>query len=174
MTTPLPPSFFNRPTLLVAEELLGKILVHGSQQGIICETEAYIGYDDPASHAYRGKTPRTAIMFGAPGFSYVYLIYGMYYCLNVVTEGEGFPAAVLIRGVEMITPPQYRLDGPGKLCRHLAITKAHNALDLTSQKDFTIADSDLKRPFTTTPRIGIKVATDRLWRFVAYDVASPS
>lgn len=82
-------SFFNRPTLLVAEELLGKVLVFKKYCGIITETEAYIGAEDPACHAFRGETPRTKIMFGKPGFSYIYLIYGMYHCLNFVTEKEG-------------------------------------------------------------------------------------
>lgn len=162
----LPREFFNRPTLTVAEELLGKLLVYQSQKGIITETEAYIGLDDPASHAFRGRTPRTDIMFGPAGFSYVYFIYGMYYCLNVTTEHEGFPAAVLIRGVSLLDPIPHHLNGPGKLCRHLGITKEHYGVDLVEAADFYIADSSLKPAFTTTPRIGIKVATDRLWRFV--------
>src|SRR2546430_489923 len=101
----LPRSFFVRPTLQVAEELLGKLLVFNNQRGLITETEAYIGQDDPACHAARGMTPRTQVMFGPPGFSYVYFIYGMYHCFNVVTEPEGFPAAVLIRGIKLLDEP---------------------------------------------------------------------
>jgi DNA-3-methyladenine glycosylase len=159
-------NFFNRPTLTVAEELLGKILVYKSVRGVITETEAYSGFTDAASHAYRGRTPRTEIMFGPSGYAYVYLIYGMYYCLNVTTEAENFPAAVLIRGLKLLTPPHLHLNGPGKLCRQLGITTAHYGTDLTSAPEFYIADSPLKPAFTVTPRIGIKVATDLPWRFV--------
>jgi DNA-3-methyladenine glycosylase len=160
-------AFFDRPTLTVAEELLGKILVCGPYQGYITETEAYIGEDDPACHAARGLTPRTAVMFGAAGFSYVYLIYGMYYMLNIVTEREGFPAAVLIRGVQLLSPSPKNLNGPGKLCRELGITQAHNRVDMVSSPTLTVKDSNWKPTFRTTPRIGIKVGTDKLWRFVA-------
>src|ERR1700722_12034729 len=123
--------FFSRPTLTVAQELLGKIMVFKGTAGLITETEAYIGQDDPACHAARGKTPRNAIMFGPAGFSYVYFIYGMYYCLNFVTEDEEVPAAVLIRGLMLIEPSPLHLNGPGKICRHLSITRDHNAIDVT-------------------------------------------
>ncbi|MGI4850662.1 MAG: DNA-3-methyladenine glycosylase [Janthinobacterium lividum] len=158
--------YFLQPTLHVAQDLLGKKLTFKDFSGIITETEAYISQDDPACHAARGRTPRTSIMFGVGGFSYVYFIYGMYFCFNVVTEAEGFPAAVLIRGLRLLNPETKNFDGPGKLCRHLGITKEHNGIDLTCAEDFYIEDSHLKPDFLATPRIGIKVATDKLWRFV--------
>lgn len=159
--------FFNRPTLLVAEELIGKVLVFRDHHGIITETEAYIGFDDPASHAFRGETPRTKIMFGKAGFSYVYLIYGMYYCLNIVTEKEGFPAGVLIRGIKLLDEPRIHLDGPGKVCRYLGITKAHYGIDVTKSDELYVGCIKQRFEFLRTPRIGIKVATDRPWRFLA-------
>ncbi len=160
-------TFFERPTLLVAEELLGKVLVFKKYTGIITETEAYIGFDDPASHAFRGETPRTKIMFGEAGFSYVYLIYGMYHCLNIVTEKAGFPAAVLIRGVKLLDETGLHLDGPGKICRHMGITKAHYGINMITSNTLYIGCINQKFSFSKTPRIGIKVATDRPWRFLA-------
>ncbi len=159
--------FFDRPTLVVAQELLGKVLVFKNYKGIITETEAYLGFKDPASHAAKGETPRTKIMFGQAGFSYVYLIYGMYYCLNIVTEKEGFPAAVLIRGIKLLDEANTHLDGPGKLCRHLGITKEHNGIDMTTNDELYVACIKQKLKHTKTPRIGIKVGTDKLWRFLA-------
>ena len=162
-------AFFNRPTLQVAEELLGKVLVFKNHKAMITETEAYFGFDDPASHAARGKTPRSQIMFGKPGFSYVYLIYGMYYCLNFVTEKEEFPAAVLIRGVKLIEKDGLglHLNGPGKVCRALGISKTENAVDIVTSPDFYVACMDNKNiKFLRTPRIGIKVGLDKHWRFV--------
>jgi DNA-3-methyladenine glycosylase len=160
-------SFFNRPTLLVAEQLLGKVLVFKKYQAIITETEAYMGFDDPASHASKGRTPRTQLMFGKPGFSYVYLIYGMYHCLNIVTEKAGFPAAVLIRSVRLLDETALHLNGPGKICRHMGITKAQNGIDMGINDTLYIGCINQKFKFSTTPRIGIKVGTDKLWRFLA-------
>lgn len=158
--------FFQQPTCTVAEALLGKVLcVHGKRI-ILTETEAYHGFDDPASHAYRGKTPRTSIMFGPAGFTYVYLIYGMYHCLNIVTEQEGYPAAVLIRG-GICEETQQRINGPGKLCRYLSLDRRHNALDVTAHPDIYLEDRNLSFPATATPRIGIKQGLDKAWRFVA-------
>jgi DNA-3-methyladenine glycosylase len=161
--------FFLQPTLKVAEDLLGKVLVFDSHQGVITETEAYFGFDDPASHAARGKTPRTEVMFAKGGCTYVYLIYGMYFCLNIVTEQEGFPAAVLIRGIKLLTPPYTYLNGPGKLCRFLGITKEHNAMDITSSGPFFISDRGIKPDFNATSRIGIKVGIEHPWRFIMND-----
>ncbi|MDF3034659.1 MAG: 3-methyladenine glycosylase [Alphaproteobacteria bacterium] len=156
-------SFFLRPTVQVAQDLLGKRLVFQNLSGVITETEAYHQDNDPACHAYRGKTPRNTPMFGPAGHSYVYFIYGMYYCLNIVTEPESIGAAVLIRGLKTETT---LLNGPGKLCRHLMITKAHNAIDLITSDDFYVCDEGLTPHFIATPRIGIRHGTDKLWRFV--------
>lgn len=158
--------FFTQPTLTVAQQLLGKILVFGDAAGLITETEAYIGQNDPACHAARGKTQRNAVMFGPAGFSYVYFIYGMYHCLNFVTEEEGKPAAVLIRSLMMITPPLIHLNGPGKLCRHLGITRSHSGIDITMSDSFHVNDSPFSPPFEATPRVGIRHGQDKLWRFV--------
>jgi DNA-3-methyladenine glycosylase len=161
--------FFNRPTLEVAPDLLGKIIVFGNTAGVITETEAYIGQNDPACHAARGKTPRNEVMFGPAGFTYVYFIYGMYYCLNFVTEEEGTPAAVLIRGLMQIQPDAKHLNGPGKLCRELGITREHNQIDLTSSSAIYVKNSPFSPKFEATPRIGIKKGTDKLWRFLVKD-----
>src|SRR5947208_3732624 len=134
----LPRSFYARGTALVARDLLGKTLVYDGPAGVraarIVEVEAYLGLRDPASHAYRGPTPRTAPMFGPPGRSYVYFVYGMYHCLNVVTERDGVAGAVLLRGAEPIAgfddPAPRLLAGPGKLARGFGLTTAHTNLDL--------------------------------------------
>jgi DNA-3-methyladenine glycosylase len=159
--------FFEQSTIDVAKGLIGKELVFGKYSGIITETEAYIGRDDPACHAAKGRTKRTEVMFGKAGFSYIYLIYGMYHCLNVVTEEEEFPAAVLIRGLWLDNMQGKHLDGPGKLCKYMEITTAHNKLDITNSDEFFIRDTDLKLNFKATSRIGISKGMDKLWRFVA-------
>jgi DNA-3-methyladenine glycosylase len=141
-------------------------MVFGNAAGLITETEAYLGKDDPACHAARGKTTRNAVMFGPAGFSYVYFIYGMYYCLNFVTEEEGTPAAVLIRGLMMIEPSPLHLNGPGKLCRHLGITRDHNGIDVVTSDFLYVKDSPFLPDFEATPRIGIKKGQEKLWRFV--------
>jgi len=134
----LPRSFYARKTVSVARELLGKVLVYdgpaGRRAARIVEVEAYLGARDPASHAYRGPTPRTAPMFGPPGRSYVYFVYGMYHCLNVVTESDGVAGAVLLRGAEPLAgfegfSPR-ALAGPGKLARAFGLTTKHTNLDL--------------------------------------------
>lgn len=157
--------FFCRHTTKVAQALLGQILVFGPYQGIITETEAYRGQDDEASHAFRGMTPRTSIMFGQPGLSYVYFIYGKYYCLNIVTEPEGKPGAVLIRSIRLVNSPSIPIIGPGRVCRTLGITTAHNGLDLTTQDDFYVGSGQGNGLFQATPRIGIRKAIDKHWRF---------
>jgi DNA-3-methyladenine glycosylase len=142
----LGPDFFGRPTIEVARDLLGKIIVHHTggelRAARIVEVEAYLGVRDAASHARRGPTPRSAIMFGPAGRLYVYLVYGMHHCMNVVTEVDGVAGAVLIRAAEPIQgfdiPSSGRdgsraarvLAGPGKLCAALGITRQHNGLDL--------------------------------------------
>lgn len=175
----LPQSFYARDTLVVARALLGKYLVHemdGTRYaGRINETEAYCGPHDLACHASKGKTTRTAVMFGPPGHWYVYLIYGMYYCLNIVTEEEHYPAAVLIRGVEPVEglAPHVKTDGPGKLCRALRITKAQNTFPAFGNEAILWiedrGDRVPRRRIQTTPRIGIDYAReykDKPWRFV--------
>ena len=153
--------FFARNTLIVAQELLGKEICFANKKGIITETEAYIGMDDPACHARYGMTKRNKVMFGSAGYSYVYLIYGVYYCLNFVTEQQDFPAAVLIRGI--ISDDNY--DGPGKLCRYYSINTSHNNLDITHNNDFYLNDIGQSYNFIATPRIGIKKGLEKFWRF---------
>lgn len=163
--------FYTAPVWEVAPALLGQILVLGDVQGIITETEAYGGKDDPASHAFKGKTPRAEIMFGRAGMAYVYFIYGMYHCLNIVTGQTGQASAVLIRGLLL---PGLHLDGPGKICRHLGITKAHNGLDVTNASGLHLTEGILVQDYLSTKRIGITKAQDKLWRFKITSISSLS
>ena len=181
---PLKRSFYDRSTLKVAEELLGKVLVHrtpgGVAAGMIVETEAYIGEDDPACHAAPGPTNRNAPLYGPPGLAYVYLNYGIHYLVNAVTEAEGHPAAVLIRALHPVdgialmkkrrAPDGHHIDdtdlcrGPGNLTRALGITIADNLLDLTSST-LTIEDRGLARgKLAWGARIGSRVGLERPWR----------
>lgn len=179
----LPRSFYSRETATVARELLSKMLVrltdHGKIAARIIEVEAYKGSDDPASHAYNGKTTRNQLMFGKAGFTYIYFIYGNHYCLNVTTETEDIPGAVLIRAVEITRGQEIArrnrkvkalkelTNGPGKLTQALNITKALNGLDLTEKSELFICDSEVKESFKTvvTKRVGIKAGREKLWRF---------
>ena len=184
--TRLSASFFALDTVAVARALLGQRLVrvlNGQRlSGLICETEAYRGSDDRASHAFR-RTPRSAIMYGAPGFAYVYLIYGVHHCLNVVTELDGHPGAALIRAIlpqegrEIMrghrsgAPDHYLADGPGKLCQALAITQAQNGVDLTRSSALfvEVATSVPPAEVTATPRIRVRgdmTARNRPWRYL--------
>ena len=172
--------FFDRSTLKVAKELLGKYLIYGSLAGRIIETEAYIGKSDPACHIARGVTARNKIMLESAGHSYIYFIYGMYHCLNVVTENQGFGAAVLIRGVEPVEGIEVMkkrrnrtdglCDGPGKLCQALGLTAKQNGLDMCNDKSKLYIEDrgDIIKPrqIKKTPRIGINEGTDKLWRFI--------
>lgn len=155
--------FYNRHVAEVAQDLLGKTLVFNNIRAMIVETEAYRGYDDEASHASKGPTPRSMIMFGDPGYSYVYLIYGMYYCLNIIAEEKGQASGVLIRGLQL---PSLKLYGPGKICKYLAITKEHNGIDLIKHNNFYLIDENVQINYKATSRIGINKAKDKLWRFV--------
>jgi len=159
----LPRKFYDRDTKTVARELLGKLLVHISngieRVGKIVETEAYLGPHDLAAHSARGLTGRTRIMFGPPGHAYVYFIYGMYFCMNVVTEREGHASAVLLRAVEPVKNVEGRTCGPGLLCRAMKIDKRLNGHDLLSG-DFFIAPPAKSEIFKTVkgPRIGVDYA----------------
>ncbi len=189
----LPREFYERPTLTVAEQLIGKILVHETAQGlasgIIVETEAYIGESDPACHAAPGPTTRNAPLYGPPGIAYVYLNYGIHYLVNAVTEAEGWPAAVLIRALEPFEgeglmrrrrakgtgkrPEEFEgsslCRGPGNLTRSLGVSLDQNLRDLTGS-DLRIEDAQAPaRTVEWSPRIGINVGVDRPWRCYAAD-----
>lgn len=131
LDSPLEVAFYDRDTTVVARDLLGRILVHGERRGRIVETEAYVGEHDLACHASKGRTARTAVMFGPPGRAYVYLIYGMHHCFNVVTEAEGHASAVLIRGLAPLEGETLVGNGPGRLCRALGIDRSLDGHDLT-------------------------------------------
>jgi DNA-3-methyladenine glycosylase len=170
--------FYNRETEIVAQEMLGKIIEHNTPEGItsamIVETEAYIGEHDLACHAAAGRTKRTALLYGPPGFSYVYFIYGVHWCFNAVTRAEGLPSAVLVRAVEPVSgKPLMRLrrsdkpkeidltNGPGKLCEALGIDGAMNGVSL-QRKPLVIREGRTVSPdeIGVTPRIGISRAVD--------------
>jgi len=168
---------------MVARDLLGKDLVRPTAAGYIVakivEVEAYRGSDDPASHAYRKKTPRNRLMFGKAGVAYVYFIYGNHYCLNVTAEGEDIPGAVLIRAIEIVEGLQVArmnrtirsainlTNGPGKLTQALAITKAQNGLDLTLKGELFICHAGTVDDFeiVTDRRVGINAGREKPWRF---------
>lgn len=163
----LPSSFYARPALQVARGLLGKILVHHDgdvrRAGRIVETEAYIGEHDLACHASKGRTKRTDVLFGPPGVAYVYLIYGMYHCFNVVTDRDGYASAVLVRGVEPLegVPHGERTDGPGKLCRALGISLAQNRKSLLGPQLFLEDAPEVpSRQVEKGPRIGVDYAEE--------------
>jgi DNA-3-methyladenine glycosylase len=155
----LPRSFYDRDTISVARELLGKYLVHAERVGRIVEVEAYLGPHDLAAHSARGLTERTKVMFGPPGHAYVYMIYGMYYCMNVGTERAGHASAILLRAIEPVQNVEGRTQGPGLLSRAMGIDKRLNAHDLLSA-DFYIAASRKPEVFTIVkrPRIGVDYA----------------
>jgi len=172
-------AFYARPTVEVARELLGKVLVHGPASGIIVETEAYLGGDDLASHSARGLTERTRVIFGPPGHAYVYFIYGMYECLNLVAEPDGRPGCVLIRALEPVAGIEIMRErrgarkdeelasGPGKLTLAMAITRAQNGADVTRGSLVVREPAERRRvEIAVTPRIGITRCADLLLRFV--------
>lgn len=188
----LGPDFYGRDTVTVARELVGAVLhvvgESGELRGRIVETEAYLGRDDPASHAANGPTPRSAIMFGPAGVAYVYFIYGMYSCLNFVTEREGTAGAVLIRALEPVQghqrmarnrgfdPARFRdrdlCSGPGKLCRALAIDLKWNGAVLDGgppRRIWVSPGGPASVQVAASPRIGIRHAADRLFRFTDPD-----
>ncbi len=183
----LPKSFYSRPTIDVAVDLIGKVLVRplrtGHTAGMVVETEAYIGEDDLACHASKGRTPRTEVMFGKPGHAYVFVVYGFHSCLNAVTEREGYPAAVLIRaiepveGLELMRRNRQRVSrdrdigsGPAKLCQAMAVDRSLNAVSLDSE-ELWLEDRDLNPgDILASARIGVDYAgeyRDKPWRFFA-------
>lgn len=171
----LPRDFYARPTIRVARDLLGKVLALETAGAMktarIVEVEAYLGARDPASHAYRGPTPRTAPMFGPPGRSYVYFVYGMYHCMNVVTETAGVAGAVLIRGAEPLAGfadlDARALAGPGKLARAFALTTKDTGLDLVRSR-LSIRDAPRVAPsrVVRSARVGLgdHATTAKPWR----------
>lgn len=175
-------SFYERSTLEVAPELLGKTIIirHRKKQqlGIIVEVEAYTK-DDPACHAARGITLRNEVMFGPGGFSYVYFIYGMYHCLNFVAEKKGIPGAILIRALEIPGKDPRLASGPGKLCRYLKITKKHNKIDCCNEDSPLLVTNNNSHKSKTqvavqTERIGISQAAHYPWRWYLKDNLSVS
>lgn len=185
---PVPRRFYTRSPDAVGRELLGKILIRrykGEElSGRIVEVEAYFGHDDPAAHAFSGKTARNAVLFGPPGHAYVYFIYGMYSCLNVSCEPDGQAGGVLFRALEPVSgqatmahlrglgvqaKPQMLISGPGRLCQAFAITRAgQNGLDLTdAASELRIVDDGFRpESILATPRIGIRKAVERPHRFL--------
>jgi len=180
----LPRSFYLRPTLTVARDLLGKYIVRRlkgkSLIGKIVETEAYLGDNDPASHAFRGKTKRNEVMFGEGGHLYVYFTYGMHFCANVVTDAERRGRAVLLRAVEPLegrdimvknrklkdAPYKNLTNGPAKLCEAFGINGRHNGTDLLSDEIFITTGEEIPRKqIISTSRIGITNGAEKLWRF---------
>lgn len=176
-------SFYNRNTLEVAKDLLGCFLIRKigrkTIKSVITETEAYMGEDDLASHASKGRTPRTELMFGEAGKAYVYMIYGMYHCLNIVTEKKDFPAAVLIRAVKIENVDHKKTNGPGKLCKFLQIDRKLNGWDMTrgekiwieTRRSRATGESNAKK-IIAAKRIGIDYAKhckEYLWRFTLID-----
>lgn len=187
MPTILPRSFYLHSPEVVARKLIGKLItrtLHGQRlTGRITEVEAYLGLSDPASHSFIGKTARNAVLFGPPGFSYIYFIYGMHYCLNFSCQPDGEPGGVLIRALQPVTGlatmsrlrgfsgpanPKLLCSGPGRLCQALGITLAENGIDVTRTKSpLRVLDDGFQPPsIAVTPRIGISKAVDMLLRFV--------
>jgi DNA-3-methyladenine glycosylase len=172
-------SFYDRATVEVARDLLGKLLVHGPTSGLIVETEAYLGGEDLAAHSARGLTERTRVIFGPPGHAYVYFIYGMYECLNLVAEGEGKPGCVLIRALEPVAgleimqrrrPAARKMEdlasGPGKLTLAMGISRAQNGADVTLGR-LTVRSPYERRTFEigVSARVGITKCADWPLRF---------
>ena len=159
----LPRRFYDRDPVTVARELLGTRLVRlcdGVEHvGKIVEVEAYLGPHDLAAHSARGRTPRTEVMFGPPGHAYVYMIYGMHFCMNVVTEAEGRASAVLVRALEPVRNVTERTNGPALLCKAMHIDKRLNGHDLESDDFFIAAPNPPERfAIVTRPRIGVDYA----------------
>jgi DNA-3-methyladenine glycosylase len=183
-------SFYHRETLVVARELIGKYIVYQTARGRlsarIVEVEAYIGEEDPACHAACGPTDRNRLMYGKPGVAYIYFIYGMYHCLNFVTERDGFPAAVLLRAAEPVEGVDHMrsglsqqsehalLSGPGKFCRGFGLSRKQNGLDLTRAELYLEDRYEAPPRVGTSKRIGIRRGAERPWRFFDADSVAVS
>lgn len=175
----LPRSFFVRPVLEVASDLLGAVIVHGPVAVRLTEVEAYDGANDPASHAYRGLTPRTTVMFGPPGHLYVYFTYGMHHCANLVCGPDGTASAVLLRAGEVIAGldvarthrPAVTRDvalarGPANLVRSLGLGPEHNGADVVGPGPVRIRPAGPEqREIRSGPRVGVSAGATRPWRF---------
>jgi DNA-3-methyladenine glycosylase len=165
--------FYDRDTIRVAHELLGKLLVRrvdGTERvGRIVEVEAYLGPHDLAAHTSKGITPRTKVMYGPPGYAYVYLIYGMHHCMNVVTEADGTGAAVLLRALEPVANLSNNTKGPGRLCKAMSIDRSHYGHDLLSD-DFFLADAPVTpaSQIVERPRIGVDYAGEWAGKLLRY------
>ena len=177
-------AFYQGTALDVAPRLLGKVLCHRRRGAItagrIVEVEAYMGAEDPASHAFPGPTPRNRVMFGPPGHTYVYFTYGNHWCMNVVTDREGIGSGVLLRALEPLegirlmrrrrggAPIPHLASGPGRLAQAMGISRSCYGLDLT-REPLWIEDDGTPADWIATPRIGIRLAAERPWRFVVAD-----
>ncbi len=183
----LPREFYLDPPDIVAQRLLGKVLVRRYEgkrlTGRIVEVEAYFGLEDPAAHTFAGKTERNQVLFGPPGFAYVYFIYGMHFCLNISCEPEGQAGGVLLRALEPLVElrtmarlrglastanPRLLTSGPGRLCQALDIEReTHNGIDVTSRRSGLHVEDDGFAPLAivASPRIGIRKAAERPLRF---------
>ncbi|WP_426446795.1 DNA-3-methyladenine glycosylase [Paenibacillus sp. S-38] len=184
-------AFYERDTVTAARELLGCTLVRRTEAGVIrvrlTETEAYKGGEDPASHAFRGVTPRNGLMFGSCGMLYVYFIYGMHYCMNIVAHEPGGVGAVLLRGAELLegealvranrpgVPDKALLNGPGKLAKGLGIGLEWNGRNLLSDRELWVErdPSGALLPSEASPRIGISKGQELLWRFTPKENTAP-
>ncbi len=168
----LPREFYDRPAEQVARDILGKYLVRrvdgGQRVGRIVEVEAYLGPHDKAAHSAKGLTPRTRVMFGPPGYAYVYMIYGLHYCMNVATEAAGKASAVLLRALEPVSGIEGRTQGPALLTRAMAITRELNGYDLLGEALFVAAGPEPTFRIVRRPRVGVDYAgawARRLLRF---------
>lgn len=182
----IPRSFYERDTIAVARELLGQIIVRETDEGVtrarIVETEAYLGEKDDAAHSYRGRTERVRVQFGPKGHAYIYMIYGMYYCLNITSGPPGVPEAILIRALEPLSglalmaqrrkteKPRNFCSGPGKLCKAMDIGRDLYGADLCREGELYLEYGEAPAAVTASKRVGIDYAVlcrDELWRFYA-------
>jgi DNA-3-methyladenine glycosylase len=158
--------FWLKDSHFIAKNLLGTEFCFFDKKSIITELEVYQGFEDEASHAYLKKTKRNQIMFEEGGVFYVYLVYGMHYCLNFVTEKKGFPSAILIRSIIPLENNKKELNGPGKLTKYLGIDKNFNGMNFLKNPKISFNPNITDKKIIKTPRIGIKKGKDKLWRYL--------